>query len=83
MIIRTVENSHYRRMLRPQCFADWVSYLNFMIDFYFRAMVTLGPVGFKSEFRAQMSTTLQMMFTKGKDDGGGQDNVSHGLKGTE
>lgn len=66
MIIRTVENSHYRRMLRPQCFADWVSYLNFMIDFYFRAMVTLGPVGFKSEFRAQMSTTLQMMFTKGK-----------------
>ena len=29
-------------------------------------MIALGRVGFKSEFRAQMSTTLQMMFTKGK-----------------
>lgn len=66
MGIRTIKNPNYRRMLRPQCFADRVAYLDFMIDFYFRAMVVLGPVGFKSEFRAQMSTTLQMMFTKGK-----------------
>jgi hypothetical protein len=66
MAIETIENPNYRRMLRPQCFADRVAYLDFMIDYYFRAMVALGPVGFKSEFRAQMSTTLQMMFTKGK-----------------
>lgn len=77
MGIRTIKNPNYRRMLRPQCFADRVAYLDFMIDFYFRAMVVLGPVGFKSEFRAQMSTTLQMMFTKGKSMRSLLDGVSH------
>ncbi len=66
IMIKTIDNPHYRRMLRPQCFADRVAYLDFMIDFYFKEMIALGRVGFKSEFRAQMSTTLQMMFTKGK-----------------
>ena len=64
--METIENPLYRRMLRPQCFADRVAYLDFMIDFYFKEMIALGRVGFRSEFRAQMSTTLQMMFTKAK-----------------
>ena len=66
MVIETIEKPNCCRMLRPQCFTDRVAYLDFMIDFYFRVMVALGRVGFKSGFRAQMSTTLQMMFTKGK-----------------
>lgn len=65
-MMETIENPLYRRMLRPQCFADRVAYLDFMIDFYFKEMIALGRVGFRSEFRAQMSTTLQMMFTKAK-----------------
>ena len=66
MVKETIENPNYRRMLRPHCFADRVTYLDFMIDYYFRVIIALESVGFKSEFRAQMSTTIQMMFTKGK-----------------
>ena len=62
----TIDNPKYRRMLKPQCPADRVAYLEYMIDFYFKVMLALKNVGFKSQFRAQMTSSLQMMFTKGK-----------------
>lgn len=62
----TIDDPKYRRMLRPQCYDDWVEYLDFMIDFYFKVIVFMGHVGFNTQFRAQMSTSLQMMFSKGK-----------------
>lgn len=37
-----------------------------MTDFYFKVMVMLRRVGFKDPFRAEMTSSLQMMFTKGK-----------------
>ena len=30
MAIVTIENPNYRRMLRPQCFADWVALLSLL-----------------------------------------------------
>lgn len=62
----TIDNPRDRRMPRPQRYGDRVEYLGFMVDFYFKAILSLRHVGFRDEFRAQMSTTLQMMFTKGK-----------------
>ena len=62
----TIDNPRYRRMLRPQSAVDRISYLEFMIDFYFKVIIALGKVGFKNQFRAQMATSLQMMFTKAK-----------------
>lgn len=62
----TIDNPEYQRMLAPQCPADRVVYLEYMIDFYFKVMLALKNVGFKSQFRAQMTSSLQMMFTKGK-----------------
>ena len=53
-------------MLRPQSAIDRIAYLEFMIDFYFKVMMALKGVGFKTPFRAQMSTSVQMIFTKGK-----------------
>lgn len=61
-----INNPHYRRMLSPQCYADRIDYLDFMIDFYFKVMLAMRHVKFKSSFRAQMTSSLQMMFTKGK-----------------
>lgn len=65
-MITTIDSPKYHRMLRPQCYEDWVEYLDFMIDFYFKVIVVMGCVGFKTQFRAQMSTSLQMMYSKGK-----------------
>ncbi len=62
----TIDNPQYRKMLRPGSSADRVAHLDYMIDFYFRVMIALGNVGFKSQFRALMTSSLQMMFTKGK-----------------
>lgn len=62
----TIENPWFRRMLKPQCPDDRFEYLDYMVDFYFKVMMELGSVGFKSQFRAQMTSSLQMMFTKGK-----------------
>lgn len=62
----TIDNPKYRRMLRPQSIAEIIEYLDFMIDFYFKVMIKLGSVGFKDPFRAEMTSSLQMMFTKGK-----------------
>lgn len=62
----SIDNPIFRRMLKPQCFTDRMGYLDYMIDFYFKVMIALGNVGFKSQFRAQMTSSLQMMFTKGK-----------------
>lgn len=62
----TIDNPRYQRMLRPQRYGDRVEYLDFMVDFYFKVILALSHVGFRDDFRAQMSTTLQMMFTKGK-----------------
>ena len=62
----TIDNPKYRRMLMPQCSADWIEYLDFVTDFYFSVMLALGEVGFRSQFRAQMTSSLQMMFAKGK-----------------
>ena len=62
----TVENHVYRKMLSPQSLAERVMYLDFMIDFFFKIMCSLRNIGFKNQFRAQMSTMVQMMFMKGK-----------------
>lgn len=62
----TIDNPVYRRMLRPQTTSDRIEHLDYMIDFYFKVMIALGTVGFKSQFKAQMTSSLQMMFTKGK-----------------
>ncbi len=62
----TIVNPEYRRMLRPLSTADRIGYLDYMIDFYFKVMIALKGVGFNSQFRAQMTSSLQMMFTKGK-----------------
>ncbi len=62
----TIDNSAFRRMLKSQSAMDRIAYLEFMINFYFKVMLALKEVGFKSPFRAQMSTSVQMMFTKGK-----------------
>ncbi|MBO4961939.1 MAG: hypothetical protein J6C80_06900 [Flavobacteriales bacterium] len=45
---------------------DRINYLDWLIDFYFKVMVALRYVGFKNEFRAEMSLGVQMMFTKAK-----------------
>ena len=62
----TINNQVYRRMLSPESLAERVMYLDFMIDFYFEVMCSLKNIGFMNQFRAQMSTMVQMMFTKGK-----------------
>lgn len=62
----TIDNPKYRRILNPQSSADWIEYLDFMTDFYFKVMLALRNVSHKTQFRAQMATSLQMMFTKGK-----------------
>ncbi len=61
-----IDNPAFRNMLKPHSFAGRLGYLEYMIDFYFKVMMALGNVGFKSQFRAQMTSSLQMMFTKGK-----------------
>lgn len=62
----TIDNPVYRKMLRPQTISDRIEHLDYMIDFYFKVMFALGTVGFRSQFKAQMTSSLQMMFTKGK-----------------
>lgn len=62
----TIDNPQYCRMLSPESPADRIEHLDYMIDFYFKVMIALGNVGFKSQFRARMTSSLQMMFTKGK-----------------
>ena len=62
----TIDNPEHSRMLRPQSPFDRIEYLDYIIDFYFKVMMALKGVGFKSQFRAQMTSSLQMMFTKGK-----------------
>lgn len=61
-----IKNLEYRRMLRPSCLKDRINYLEYLINFYFKAIVRLKDYIFENEFRAEMSTTLQMMFTKAK-----------------
>lgn len=62
----TIDNPIFLAMLRPQSLVESVVYLDFMINFYFKVMCSLKNLRFDNLFRAQMSTTLQMMFTKGK-----------------
>lgn len=37
-----------------------------MVKFYFSAIVKIGTHVFKDKFRAEISTSIQMMFTKAK-----------------
>lgn len=62
----TVDNPIYRRMLRPESLADRLEYLDYMVEYYFKVAMALKQVRFKSPFRAEMATSLQMMYTKGK-----------------
>lgn len=59
---KIINNRDFRRMLRPNTLKDRIDYLDWLIDFYFKVMVALRPVGFKDEFRAEMSLGVQMMF---------------------
>lgn len=61
-----ITDPDYQRMLMPSCLKDRINYLEYITNFYFTAMVEVSRYGFKDEFRAEMSTTLQMMFTKAK-----------------
>lgn len=63
---RMIENPAYRRMLKPHCFSDRIAYLEFMISFYFNVSLVMKECRHNSQFRAQMATSAQMMFTKGK-----------------
>lgn len=63
---KIINNRDFRRMLRPNTLEDRNDYLDWLIDFYFKVMVALRLVGFKDEFRAEMSLGVQMMFTKAK-----------------
>jgi len=75
----SIDNQAYRRMLNPQSLADVVMYLDFMIDFFFKVMCSLKDIVFKNQFRAQMSTMVQMMFMKGKSMRDLMDGFSHSL----
>lgn len=66
MMKSTIDNPKFRRMLSPQYPSERIEYLDYMIEFYFKIMMALKDVGFNSQFRAQMTSSLQMMFTKGK-----------------
>lgn len=61
-----INNLKYRRMLLAKTITDRIEYLSFMLDFYYDLMIALRKVGFTSPFRAQMSCSVQMMFSKGK-----------------
>lgn len=63
---KIVNNRDFRRMLRPNTLEDRIDYFDWLIDFYFKVMVALRPVGFKDKFRAEISLGVQMMFTKAK-----------------
>ena len=63
---KIVNNRDFRRMLRPYTLEDRIDYFDWLIDFYFKVMVALRPVGFKYKFRAEISLGVQMMFTKAK-----------------
>ena len=63
---KIINNRDFRRMLLPNTLEDRIDYLDWLIDFYFKVMVALRYVGFKNEFRAEMSLGVQMMFTKAK-----------------
>lgn len=62
----TIDNPQNRRMVKPQGISDWIQYLEYMIDFYIKVIISLGNVDYKSPFRVQMTSSLQMMFTKAK-----------------
>jgi len=62
----TIDNLVFQRMLRPESIEDRIEYLDFMSDFYFKVMIALDGVVFKDPFRAEMTSSLQMMFTKAK-----------------
>ena len=61
-----IYNPKYRRMVSAESLSDIITYLDFMIDFYQKVMLVLKDFEFRSEFRAQMSAVIQMMFTKMK-----------------
>lgn len=79
----SINNQVYRRMLSPESLAERVMYLDFMIDFYFEVMCSLKNIGFKNQFRAQMSTMVQMMFMKGKSMRILLDGFSHSTKNVQ
>ncbi len=53
-------------MLMPESYADRIEHLDYLIEFFFKVIIALGKVRFKSQFRAQMTASLQMMYTKAK-----------------
>ena len=59
-------NPEYRRMLKPTCLKDQIDYLEYLTKFYFSVIIDLGLYKFKDEFQAEMSTFIQMMFSKAK-----------------
>ncbi len=61
-----IDNLQYQRMLLAKSITDRIEYLSLILDFYYEVMIALRKVGFSSAFRAQMSCSVQMMFTKGK-----------------
>ena len=62
----TITNPKYVRMLMPESCVGRIEHLDYLIEFYFKVMVALGKVKFKSLFRAQMTSSLQMIYTKAK-----------------
>ncbi len=62
----TIKTPKYARMLMPESNADRIEHLDYLIEFFFKVSIALMKVQFKSLFKAQMASSLQMMYTKAK-----------------
>lgn len=54
------------RMLMPDNLKSNIAHLDVMLDFYYKIIVNLFNATFKDQFQAEMSHSIQMMFTKAK-----------------
>lgn len=65
------------RMLMPDNLKSNIAHLDVMLDFYYKIIVNLFNATFKYQFQAEMSHSVQMMFTKAKSFRVLLDGVSH------
>lgn len=57
---------NFRRFCFPNSLQDKIGYLNFISDFYFSAIIQMKQFATEDKFYAEMSSTIQMMYTKSK-----------------
>lgn len=61
-----ISNSNFMRFCSPNSLQDKIDYLKFMSDFYFSAIIQMNKFKTVDKFYAEMSSTIQMMYTKSK-----------------